>query len=199
MADAHTMTIESSNAHAGTKPTDHDIPEHNPLPAFPNALHLVGECLQVGVLSIDPRAQVRWTDAQGQVALRWLPTLRHVAVREGDHVLLVQPLGCPLPVVIGVINGFSMRPESQHPVVYSLALLPDEAITVTDHEGQPLLQLCRSANGLRIRPCSPDLDLRVPGALHISADRVAIQADRGNLYLRASDSVVAEGELIKLN
>ena len=164
-----------------------------------HAIPTLGECLETRPNVSDSPVRIRWTEPSGAVTERWLPILRQVAVREGDRVLLLHPAGWPTLLVAGVINGFRRRPEPARQTIQSIELKADEAAVIVDHEGKPLVELARSAKGLLIRPMSPDVDFHVPGTLQIRANHITMEAERGDVRLRASDCVVAEGELIKLN
>jgi len=160
---------------------------------------LVGECLEVPPVGSRASVRVRWVNAEGHIFERWLPTVRNVAVREADRVLLMQPVGLHGPIVVGVVNGFSRRPDPPRSASHSLALRPDEVLLVTDHEGHALLEVSRSERGLTLRPVARDLEVSVPGTLALRAGQISLEAERGDVHVTASDSVVARGELIKLN
>lgn len=160
---------------------------------------LVGECLDASHPTLRGRVLVRWSAAGAAPIERWLPTLHRLPVRVGDRILLTHPSNGPEPVVIGVIDGFADRPVEPLATKAALELEPDEALQVTDRRGTPLLELCHTAGGPKVRLLSDDVDLEVVGDLRVRARRIAMHADEGELELDARDDVVVRGENIHLN
>lgn len=165
----------------------------------PAAETLIGECLDARHPTLLGRGRIHWRDAQGASQNRWLPTLSGVVLRAGDRVVLVQPANFEEPVVMGVLDGFSPRPEPDTPRGPAIALERDETLLVTTGEGVALLEVRPEETGPVVRIVEKGLDLELPGKLRISADSVELEARKGAVNVRASDDVIVRGEVIKLN
>lgn len=160
---------------------------------------LVGECISTGGAREPGRILVRWSDAEGETHERWIPALQGLALREGDRLLLVQPANWWETVVAGVVNGLARRPEKALSPIRVVELLADESIRVTTAAGQPLAELFGGVEGPVIRLLAPDIDFELAGRLRLRAKEIELRAEQGDLRLKASDAVVAEGEIVKLN
>jgi len=159
---------------------------------------LVGRCLDDQHPTLSGRVLVRWEDDTGE-AEKWVPSLQQVPVRVDDRVLLMRPANFDEPVVIGVLDGFSRRPEPSRETAASLELKRDEAVRVAGSHGEPLLELYRDEKGPVVRLLQEDVDVEFPGALRMSAARIELEATRGSVDIEASDDVNVDGELINLN
>ncbi len=129
---------------------------------------------------------------------RWLPTLRGLAVRQGDRVLITQPRGITEPVVVGVLDGYRPRPTVATQA-RPLALRSDEVVSIQTNDGRPLFDLYASDAGPVLRLATDDLTLDVPGALRVLADRLELRARDGGATIAARDDVEIRGEVIHLN
>jgi hypothetical protein len=129
----------------------------------------------------------------------WLPTLQGLAVRPGDRLIVVSPSNHPEPVVVGVLDGFALRPEPRRETAATITLQPDERILVTAASGQDLLEVHLSGTGPVVRLLQPDVDLDVPGDLRVRARAVRLEARMGKVEVEAHDDVVLRGENVKLN
>jgi hypothetical protein len=129
----------------------------------------------------------------------WLPVLRGVTVRRRDRVLLVHPDGWDEPVVVGVVDGFRRREDVPVEGGPALELRRDEALTIRDAEGTPILRVRDLGEGPEIQLLSEASKVRLPGALDLSASEITLEARDGEVRIRANDDVVVRGEVIKLN
>ena len=162
---------------------------------------LVGECIDDEHPTLLGRVKVRWTEPrnQGQAQERWLACLHGVTVRRRDRVLLQLPENWPEPIVSGVVDGFALRPEAARLPGPAVELKADESIKVRSSRGQELLEIFQEESGPVVRLLDPDLDLELPGELRIRADRIELEARRGDVEIKASDDVNVQGEMINLN
>lgn len=159
---------------------------------------LVGECVEARHPTLQGRAQIRWAD--GTTAREaWLPMLMSVTVRASDRVLLMTPANFAEPVIVGVLDGFASRPERPKQSAAQLELQDDEAIRVHARDGQELLEVSMSDSGPVVKLLTTEVAISLPGALTISAERIALQARRGEVVVSATDDVVIEGTTVRLN
>ena len=166
------------------------IPDHAPV---------VGECIRTDHPTLTGRALVRIPVADGPAPEVWLPTLQGLAVRPGDRLLVVNPANHHEPVVVGVLDGFALRPEPRRDTSATITLQQDERILVTAASGQDLLEVHLSEKGPVVRLLKPDVDLDIPGDLRVRAKAVRLEATMGKVEVEAHDDVVLRGETVKLN
>lgn len=159
---------------------------------------LVGRCLDNQHPTLSGRILVRWEDDTGE-AEKWVPTLQQVPVRVDDRVLLMNPSNFDEPVVVGVLDGFSRRPEPSRETAASLEVKRDEAVRVAGADGTPLIEVVRDDSGPVIRLLQEDVDLEFPSALRLKAARIELLAERGSVDIMANDDVNVDGEIINLN
>lgn len=160
---------------------------------------IVGECLRTDHPTLTGRVLVRIPSADCPDAEVWLPTLQGLAVRAGDRLIVVNPSNHPEPVVVGVLDGFALRPEPRRETAATITLQPDERILVTAASGQDLLEVHLSEKGPVVRLLQPDVDLDIPGDLRVRARAVRLEATMGKVEVEAHDDVVLKGENVKLN
>lgn len=159
---------------------------------------LVGECIDDRHPTLTGRVRVRWHDARGDVE-RWVPVLQGLSVRVADRVLLMRPANFEEPVVTGVLDGFTRRPEPTRTAAASLELKRDEAVRVTGSDGQELIEVYQDEAGPVIRLLQEDVHLELPGAFRLKASRIELEAARETIDIRANDDVNVDGEIINLN
>lgn len=169
-----------------------------PPPALAPRDTVVGEVTGTCHPTLTGRARVRW-DGAGGPCEAWLPALHGLAIRAGDRVLVTQPLRWPEPIVVGVIDGFARRPDPPRAPAAAVALQRDEALRVTDIDGNPLVDIHASDAGPVVRLLQADVDLVLPGELRVDAKRIALVAREGEVKIKASDDVIVQGETINLN
>lgn len=175
-----------------------DAPERRDLPHDPSGC-LVGTCTEERHPTLQGRIRVRWSEL-GEVEREvWLPTLQSLAIRQGDRVLIQHPRNWPEPVVTGVVDGFATRPEVEAREAAHLELKADEAVELRGPDGTPLLELRPGPAGPVLRILGDDLDVDMPGRLRLRAGNLQFVARKGSVRIQASDDVVVEGEVIKLN
>ncbi|MCA9607956.1 MAG: hypothetical protein KC619_20240 [Myxococcales bacterium] len=175
-------------------------PEPAPLLPVPGiATCLVGEIVDDRHPSLRGRVRVRWTDLEGQLFEKWLPTFQGLPVRVGDRVFLMQPANWPEMVVTGVLDGFARRPEVERDEKASLELKRDEALRIRSQSGEDLLEVFEEASGPVVRLLTGDVDLDIPGTMRVRADAITLEARKGQARIEASDDVVVRGETVHLN
>lgn len=160
---------------------------------------LVGEVTDDRHPSLRGRVRVRWSDLEGQIFEKWLPTLHGLPVRVSDRVLLTQPSNWPEYVVTGVIDGFARRPDVDREERASLELKRDEVLRVRSQSGEDLLELFDGESGPVVRLLTPDVDIDLPGKLRVRASSIELEAKRGQVRITASDDVIVRGETVHLN
>jgi hypothetical protein len=161
-------------------------------------LPMIGLCLDTHHPTLLGRALVRVEIDSVEKEL-WMPTLHGMSIRSMDRVLVQTPKSGIEPIVIGVVDGFKMRPELEHAGGPSLSLLPDESVKVSDADGNELLEVFRDESGPVIRLLSESTNIDLPGKLRISAKSIELAAKDGEAKISASKHVVVEGEMIRLN
>ncbi len=176
---------------------------------------MLGLCVDDAHPVLQGRARVRWggrtlekggapgEDAEAPLEddqeEAWLPVLRGVTVRRRDRLLVLRPAGWDEPIVVGVVDGFRRREEVPVEGGPTLELKRDEALTVRDAEGQPILRVRDRGEGPEIQLLSEASRVRLPGRLDLSASEIRLEARDGEVRIRANDDVVVEGEVIRLN
>jgi len=158
----------------------------------------VGECEKTRHPTLTGRIFVSWEEGQ-DCKRAWLPTLHALSVRKCDRVLLQWPANWPEPIVVGVIDGFAARPEVQPSVAATLEVQRDESVRIHSVDGTGLIEIRVAESGPVVRILSRDVNLEYPGALNITADQIALRAQRGPVQIDATDDVVVRGETIQLN
>ncbi len=158
----------------------------------------VGTCIEDRHPTLQGRVRVRWVTSAGTVSDRWVPTLLGASVREGDRVLLLAVTNEPEPVVMGVLDGFTKRPEAQAqgPV---LTLATGESLRVVANDGTALVEVRTTREGPVVRLLTADAMIELPGRLTVTADAIALHARRGAVEVTASDDVSVRGEVVRLN
>ncbi len=165
----------------------------------PEFSSLVGTCLDAKHPALQGRVLVEWKVKSGESYRKWIPTLMGVTVRKYDRVLLSAPENWAEPVVIGVLDGFALRPPKEKLEKASLDLERDESITVYAANGEKILEVFYEESGPVVKLMKEDVEVEMPGKLRLSAKSVNIEAKTGDVKIKASDDVKIEGEVIKLN
>lgn len=160
---------------------------------------LVAECIDARHPTLLGRVLCRIIDAGGAASDRWVPTLMHLPVREGDRVLLARPQNLAEPVVVGVLDGFHPRPEPARSPAAVRTLAADETVRFESARGEPLVEIAPGQRGPVVRLLSADVEVESPGAVRLRATSIAIEATQGEVRVEASDDVVVQGEAIHLN
>jgi len=163
------------------------------------AAPIVGECIRTDHPTLTGRVLVRIHGSDESATELWLPTLQGLAVRPGDRLIVVNPSNHPEPVIVGVLDGFALRPEPRRETTATITLQPDERILVTAASGQDLLEVHLAEKGPVVRLLQPDVDLDIPGDLRLRAKAVRLEATMGKVEVEAHDDVVLRGENVKLN
>jgi hypothetical protein len=105
----------------------------------------------------------------------------------------------PDAIVVGVVDGFSHRPEAPKRVAHILEMKSDEVLHDNAENGQLLLEIARNQQGPVIRLLQADTQVELPGKLRITASAIEMRARAGAVRIDASDNVEIVGEAIHLN
>ena len=170
----------------------------SPKPAWPEG-HVVATCTENRHPTLTGRIRVRCEDARGCVHEDWVASLSGVAVRVSDRVLVLKLPDQIDPIIVGVVDGFSRRPETPKLVAQILEMKRDETLQVNAENGQPLLQITRHEQGPMFRLLQADTQVELPGKLCIAAGAIELCARAGAVRISASDDVEIAGEAIHLN
>jgi len=160
---------------------------------------MVGECLDTQHPTLQGRVLIRWHETTGANSEQWVPTLQGLPVRVADRVLLLRPANWPEPVVIGVVDGFTRRPEMAKTPAAAIELKNDESLQVTSQDGVPLVEVSHGETGPVVRLLQSDVDVELPGKLRINAASIELEARKGAVDISATDDVLIKGETINLN
>jgi hypothetical protein len=169
-----------------------------PKPAWPEG-NVIATCTEERHPTLTGRIRVRCEDTRGCVHQDWVATLQGLSVRVSDHVLVLKLPNQLDPIVIGVVDGFSRRPEAPKQVAQILEMKRDETLQVIAENGQPLLHITRSEQGPVLRLLQADTQVELPGKLRIAAGAIELCARTGVVRIDASDDVEIVGEAIHLN
>jgi hypothetical protein len=169
-----------------------------PKPVWPDG-HVVATCTEQGHLTLTGRIRARCEDAHGRVVESWIATLSGLSVRVADRVLVLKLPEELDPIAVGVVDGFSRRPETPKLVAQVIEMKRDETLQVHAENGQALLQITRNEQGPMIRLLQADTQVELPGKLCIAAGAIELRARAGAVRIDASDDVEIVGEAIHLN
>ena len=169
-----------------------------PKPAWPDG-HVVATCTQQRHPTLTGRIRARCEDAHGRVVESWVATLNGLSVRVSDRVLVLKLPEELDPIVVGVVDGFSRRPETPKLIAQVIEMKRDETLQVQADNGLPLLQITRNEQGPMIRLLQADTQVELPGKLCIAAGAIELRARAGAVRIDASDNVEIVGETIHLN
>jgi hypothetical protein len=169
-----------------------------PKPVWPEG-HVIAICTEERHPTLTGRIRVRCEDARGCVHESWVASLCGLSVRVSDHVLMLRLPNRLDPIAIGVVDGFSRRPEAPKQIAQILELKRDETLQVNAENGQPLLHITRHEQGPVIRLLQADTQVELPGKLRIAAGAIELSARAGAVRIDASDDVEIVGEAIHLN
>jgi hypothetical protein len=165
----------------------------------PSEAMLIGECIDARHPTLIGRALIRIPRPGAAASERWVPTLMNLPVREGDRVLLARPGNFAEPVVVGVLDGFTSRPEPARVPAATRSLAVDEVVRFEGPRGEPLVEIGPGERGPVVRLLSPTIDVETPGAVRVRADSIELHARQGPIHLQAQEDVVLQGEAIHLN
>lgn len=159
---------------------------------------LVGRCIASEHPTLMGRARIRWRlgDVESE---RWLPMLHGVSIRENDRVMIEWPVNSDEAIVVGVVDGYKKRPDKVYIEGASLSLQKDESITVKNDAGETLLKLYQDESGPVVRLLKENANLDMPGKLRIRAKDIAFTATQGQVKISATEDVIVNGEMVKLN
>ncbi len=160
---------------------------------------VVGECVENKHPYLQGRALVSWRDSNGKRLEKWLPVLCGTTVRVSDRVLLMSPENWPEPIIVGVVDGFALRPEKERVDKVSLELERDESVSVVTSNGEKLLEVFYEDSGPVVKLLKEDVQVEMPGNLRLCARSINLEAKTGEVVIKASEDVKIEGEVVHLN
>jgi hypothetical protein len=140
------------------------------------------------------RVRVRWDGGEA-----WMATLQGLPVRRRDRVLITRPENSAAFVVTGVVDGFARRPELAKREATRLELRADEAVRIVGADGRELLEISAGPNGPRLTVLHDDLEVRAPGTIAFRGKTVVLEAEQGQVQVKATDDVILRGEVVRLN
>lgn len=159
---------------------------------------LIGSCME----SVHPFLKGRILvelEVDDKAVKKWMPTLHGLTFRPNDRVLVQWAENFDEPIVTGVVDGFSKRPEIERTALVSIKLENDESIKIGNCDGLPLLEIAQSSEGPIVKLFDEKVKIDLPNELCIDAKRIELNAKQGELKLSATDNVVVKGEQIDLN
>lgn len=159
---------------------------------------VIGLCTNDAHPTLQGRIQVQWLNNEAFYQ-QWLPILHGLTFRKNDRVLIQYPVGSTEPIVIGVIDGYAMRPEPKRDQGPQLTLKNDESLKILSAAGETLFEVYPSEHGPVLKLNDINTRFELPGKLCIDAKEIEFIARQGGVRVSASDDVVIEGEEIKLN
>jgi hypothetical protein len=174
-------------------------PEPRREPVATGMTCVVAECVEERHPTLSGRVRVRIVDPSGHSAEAWVPTLQGLPVRAADRVLMVRPGNGEEWIVTGVIDGFAARPRVEKTAAARLELKSDESVQVVSASGVPLIEVSQGQAGAVVKLLEPDVRVELAGKLAIAAQDIQLEATRGQVKLKASDDVVVQGEIVRLN
>ena len=160
---------------------------------------LVACCIEDRHPTLRGRVRVAITDEAGKEHDTWLATLQDLPVRTGDHLLVIQPRNWPEPIVAGVLDGHTPRPDRARSAAAALELKRDETLAVTDANGNTLLEVFPTADGPVVKLLDDQTNIELAGELRVTARQIRLAARQGEVTISASADVVVKGETIQLN
>ncbi len=167
-------------------------------PVWPEG-HVLATCLDDRHPVLMGRVLVCCETALGQPCQTWAPTLKGLSVRAADRVLVLKLPRELEPVVVGVLDGLSRRPEPPQQIAHVLEVKADEVLRINAENGQGLLQIAHNQHGPVIRLLQADSQIELPGKLCLSASAIEMQARSGGVRIEATDDVQIAGETVHLN
>lgn len=175
-----------------------DYPLSEPVAPLPRSGTWVAACVDAHHPVLRGRVRARW-EHEGRAVDAWLPALASLAIRAGDRLLVTAPSNFDEPVVTGVIDGFTPRPERPSREKAALAMGAGEHITITDAAGNPLVELRAEEAGVRVRLLHGATAVDLPGTLSLRADAIELAARAGDVRVDARGDVRINGDRVRLN
>ncbi len=160
--DAGIATGETTACAEEKDPVFDNLLAAAPKPAWPEG-HVIATCTEDRHPTLVGRIRVHCEDARGCVHESWVASLAGLSVRVSDRVLILKVPNQLDPIAIGVVDGFSRRPEAPKQIAQILELKPDETLQVNAENGQPLLHITRHGQGPVIRLLQADTQVELPG------------------------------------
>jgi hypothetical protein len=174
-------------------------PEPRREPVAAGMTCVVAECIDDRHPTLSGRVRVRIVDTSGRSEETWVPTLQGLPVRAADRVLMIRPGNGEEWIVTGVIDGFAARPKIEKTAAARLELRSDESVQVVSASGVPIIEVSQGQAGTVVKLLEPDVRVELAGKLAIAAQEIQLEATRGQVKVKASDDVVVQGEIVRLN
>lgn len=170
----------------------------------------VGECVDTHNPHLPGRVLVQARDRKGTPQTAWLPALVGLELRIGARVLVTKPDNWPEPIVTGAVGGLessrsrpSEGPQAPRPSSDERAprvqLDAGEQLEICGPTGAPIARVRSTPGGPELSLLTPDLELRVPGKLRLSAERIELRAQQGGVDVRSPGDTIVRSRTIQLN
>ena len=181
---------------------------------------VVGEIVDTHHPHLPGRVLVRWWPSADAERSEWLHHERHLTLVRGDRVLVTLPLGWAEWLVTGALGRAPSPPAEAAPQPSAataegpgsaplaalphagsarLQLEPGEVLIIVGHDGQPLLQVRQTPDGLQLELGRDQLELKARRRLRLSADSIEIAAGPGGIDVRTDGDAVTRARTIRLN
>jgi len=165
----------------------------------PSSQSLLGECIDELHPVMQGRVRVQVELQEAQKHRMWLAKVHGVTVRKGDRVIIQKPANYSEPIVTGVLDGLAPRRMEAKVPGPTVPLRQDESLRVVTDGGQEILEIYQDDAGPVVRLLDRDVDLELPGALRVRALSIKLEAEEGDVEVKAAGDVVVEGNDISLN
>ena len=149
--------------------------------------------------SLDGRVRIEWEEA-GECRAAWALSIRGVAPRPRDSVLVALPGNGAEPVVTGILDRLHPEAEPLCERGPDLRVEEGEALRVEGPDGTPWLEVSRGSDGggPRLRFLVEPEGLDMPGVLRLAADMIELSA-RCEIRIEAEGDTLVRGETVQLN
>ncbi len=169
-----------------------------------NAALAVGDTILATIVeeahpALPARVRVSWKDGDGAERAMWVAKLQGLVPRREDRVIVTFPNNGAEPVVTGVVDSLSPKPDPRRNQGPNLVLKEDERLQIAGPDGKAWLEVEAHPEGPRLRFLVPPEGLELPGTVKITGDAVELKARRGEVRLDASGDVCVSGEIVRLN
>ncbi len=185
------------------------------VPASSGSPVVVGEVVDTHHPHLPGRVLVRWSTRPEGERTEWLHHERHLTLGRGDRVLVTLPLGWAEWLVTGALGRATTAPSSgidegtpapsPHAVDPAprrdpaLRLEPGQSLRIIGDDGQPLLTVHPTGDGLRLELARDQIEIKARRRLRLSADSIEIAAGPGGVDVRTEGDAVIRARAIRLN
>lgn len=166
---------------------------------------VVGICVRSDPEGAEGRVRVRFEDTVGELREEWAAYLEGLVPAEGDAVLVEQPRGSAVSVVVGRLatpgESASIALPGGHKLVQAGNREAERgpALRLELADGRVALEMDFAGETPTVRLPEKDLSLDLEGRLKIAARSIDLVSKLGNVNVKANDDFRATGERIWLN